>query len=232
MYFKSYFRYNEQAAVIAAYLTANDIPFVCSELRDYMPLTKLAQFMRLALGGIPIAKTVYLSPRHFVSDYESVAQKLGVPFIFKSTDGSGGKENYLVRSQADVEAALHEYPDLHFVAQQFIENDSDLRVLIVDSAIELVIHRQRVGESHLNNTSQGGNATLMAVEDLVPEHQALALQSAKLMGREVAGVDLMFESGSGDPYVLEVNASPQIGSGAFMEEKLQIYSNYFKNMLK
>lgn len=84
----------------------------------------------------------------------------------------------------------------------------------------------------MNNTSQGGAARLLPIDELTVEQQSLALQAAALMNREIAGVDLMFETGTGHPYILEVNASPQIGSGAFTDEKLAIYSNYFKNMLK
>lgn len=232
VYFKSYFRYSEQAASIAAYLDYAHIPFVCSELRHYMPMTKLTQFARLAPDGVPIAQTVYMDKQHFGGNFEYLHQTLGNPFIFKSTDGSGGRENYLVHTEAELHQALQENPDLQFVAQRFIANDSDLRVLIVDRQIQLVIHRQRTGDSHMNNTSQGGSARLIPVDELSFEHKTLALQAAALMNREIAGVDLMFETGTGHPYILEVNASPQIGSGAFTNEKLDIYSNYFKNMLK
>lgn len=232
VYFKSYFRYSEQAAAIATYLDYAHIPFVCGELRHYMPMTKLTQFARLGVASVPIAPTVYMDAQHFEASYAYLVEKLGDPFIFKSTDGSGGRENYLVHSQAELQAALMQNPGLQFVAQQFIANDSDLRILIVDRQIRLIIHRQRTGSSHLNNTSQGGDAKLLQVDELSFEHQSLALQAAALMNREIAGVDLMFESGTGYPYILEVNASPQIGSGTFTEEKLDIYSNYFRNMLK
>jgi hypothetical protein len=232
VYFKSFFRYSEQAAAIAGYLDYAHIPFVCSELRYYMPLTKLTQFARLAPDGVPIAQTVYMDKRHFASNFEYLQQTLGNPFIFKSTDGAGGRENYLIHTDAELRQALEEFPDLQFVAQRFIANDSDLRVLVVDRQIQLVIHRQRTGDSHMNNTSQGGAARLIPVDELLFEHKTLALQAAALMNREIAGVDLMFETGTGHPYILEVNASPQLGSGAFTDEKLDIYSNYFKNVLK
>lgn len=232
VYFKSYFRYSEQAAAIAAYLDYAHVPFVCSELRHYMPATKLTQFARLAPDGVPLAQTIYMDARQFADNYEYLAQNLDSPFIFKSTDGAGGRENYLIHSADELQSALADNPDLQFVAQRFIENDSDLRVLVVDRRIQLIIERRRTGESHMNNTSQGAAAKLLAVDDLTVEQQSLALQAAALMNREIAGVDLMFEADTGHPYILEVNASPQIGSGAFTDEKLAIYSNYFKNMLK
>ncbi|MEO8862991.1 MAG: ATP-grasp domain-containing protein [Candidatus Saccharimonadales bacterium] len=233
VYFKSYFRYSEFAGAIATYLDAQDTPYVCSELRGHIALSKLTQFARMAVAGLPIAKTLYMLSDGFAESYDKVAENLGIPFIFKASDGSTGEQNYRINDQAEFRVAIAECPGVTFVAQSFIQNDSDLRVLIVDKKIQLVIKRQRKDDStHLNNTSQGADAYLVPIDELSPKDQEISLRAAEVMGRETAGVDLLFESGTGDPYILEVNASPQIASGAFMKEKLDIYSNYFKNVLK
>lgn len=233
VYFKSYFRYSELAGVIATYLEHTGTPFVSSELKNHIPLTKLSQFARLAVAGLPIIKTIFMLRGGFASAYGSLESQLGSPFIFKAIDGSGGDENFLIRDEQQFQDALQAFPNLQFVAQSFVQNDSDYRVLIVGDSIELVIKRERHDDStHLNNTSQGAKATLMEVNQLDPRYRQLCLKAAQVMQREIAGVDLLFESGTNKPFILEVNASPQIGSGAFMEEKLQIYSNYYKNMVK
>lgn len=233
VYFKGFFRNSEIAGVIATYLDQTKTPFVCSELLNHIALTKLGQLTRLSVNNLPIAETIFLQNDTFARSYLQIAEKLSVPFIFKAIDGSGGDENFLIHSEEQFIGALKKFPDLLFIAQKFIDNDSDLRVLVVGSKIELVIKRQRQDkDTHLNNTSQGAKATLVALEDLASEHQELSLKAAKIMGREIAGVDLLFESGTGKPFILEVNASPQIASGAFTKEKLDIYSNYFKNMVK
>lgn len=229
VYFKSFFRHSEIAGIIADYLDATKTPFVSSELRGHIPLTKLSQLSRLALAGLPIAKTYFMLHDQWAMEYDRTVELLGLPFIFKSTDGSGGDENYLIHNEEEFLMALRQYPDLQFIAQQYIDNDSDLRVLIVDGDIQLVIKRQRLdtAATHLNNTSQGAGASLMPVEDLSDENRAIALRAANVMQREIAGVDLLFELGTGMPYILEVNASPQIASGAFTNEKLELYSRYF-----
>lgn len=234
VYYKSFFRHSEYAGVIASYLDAHNVPFVSSELRNHIPLTKLTQLSRLSLADLPIAKTVFMLHDQWPSEYATAVQSLGVPFIFKSTDGSGGEENYLIHTEEEFQAALAAFPKLQFIAQQYIENDSDLRVLIVGGEIKLIIKRQRTDAeaTHLNNTSQGADAFLQPIEELAPEHQLVALESSRIMQREIAGVDLLFELGTGRPYILEVNASPQIASGAFAEEKLAIYTEYFINVVK
>lgn len=232
VHFRGYFNCHEQAAAIAAFLDHARIPFVCGELRHYMAMTKLTQLARLAPAGLPIPHTLYMDAQHYAGSYGQLSAALGTPFIFKAIGSDCGKNNYLIHSRHDLAAALAPDASLQFIAQTYIANDSDLRVLIVGGRVQLLIRRERTIHPHLNNTSQGGRATLVPVDELEPEYQRLALRAAALMHREVAGVDLMFESGTGRPYVLEVNASPQIASGAFIGAKADVYSNYFRNMVK
>jgi len=104
-------------------------------------------------------------------------------------------------------------------------------VLVVGGVIRLVIERRRKDNStHLNNTSQGAQAKLIALADVSPEIKETALRAANIMNREIAGVDIMEHADTKVPYVLEVNASPQIASGAFMEEKLEVFRDYFEGL--
>ncbi len=233
VYFKSYFRYHEQATAVMEMLQANNIPFVGSELKEYIPAYKLSQMARLSRAGMPIPPTVYLPLEHYVNNYDYLTQKFGPKFIFKAIDGHTGEDNYLVTSREQLQSIVEANQDLQFIAQAFIPNDSDLRFLIVGNKLELIIKRSRIDDStHLNNTSQGANAELMDVASYDESVKELALQATRLMKRDVSGVDIMLETGSGKPYILEVNASPQIASGAFVDEKLAIYTRYFKEIVQ
>jgi D-alanine-D-alanine ligase-like ATP-grasp enzyme len=70
------------------------------------------------------------------------------------------------------------------------------------------------------------------VSDLSEVAIQMSLKAASVLRREIAGVDVMFEDVTNKPYILEVNASPQVGSGAFTEEKLEVYKNFFVQVLK
>ena len=121
---------------------------------------------------------------------------------------------------------------MEFVGQSFIANSGDLRVLVINKSIKLIIGRTRKDDTtHLNNTSQGADARLLDISELSVEAQEMSLKAASVMGREIAGVDVMFEKDTEKPYILEVNASPQVGSGAFTDEKLTVYNEFFKEVL-
>ena len=236
VYFKSFFRYSEVASVIARYLDRHQVSFVCSELLQHGISTKLSQLSYLAHENISIPQTLFMTRSQWSDEYNTCVSELGVPFIFKSIDGSTGEENYLIKSEKEFTDALakHAHEPLEFIAQKFIPNDSDLRVLVVGGDIKLIIKRQRRNpdETHLNNTSQGAEASLMPVDSLTPDLKAMCLRSAEVLHREIAGVDLLFSLPEMKPYILEVNASPQIGSGAFTDEKLAIYTDYFTRMIE
>ena len=232
VYFKSYFRYHEQATSIAEYLQFHNIPFVGSELKQYIAAYKLSQMARLARKDVTIPRTVYFSTRHYVDNYDTLTSKLGERFIFKAINGSTGDDNYLVKSKQQLEEIVALNADMQFIAQEFIPNESDLRLIILNDRLRLIIERRRADDStHLNNTSQGADATLVDMESFDQLVIEIALRSAEIMGRDVAGVDIMLETGTGKPYVLEVNASPQIASGSFEQEKRALYRDYFKEIL-
>lgn len=231
VYFKSYFRYHEQATSIAEAMQEHHTPFVGNELKHYIPAYKLSQMSRLARGGIRIPHTLYLPLEHYESNFENIVAKLGTPFIFKAIDGSTGDHNYLVKSKQQLVKIINENTNINYMAQAFISNESDLRVLIVGGKIRLVIERRRMDDStHLNNTSQGAEAHLLDINDLNESLQNLSLHAAEIMERDIAGVDVMLEKDTGVPYILEVNASPQIATGAFDAEKTALYAQFFKEL--
>lgn len=231
--FKSYYRYVENALVLAEFFRWTNTKFVCSELRDGISFSKLSQYARLATANLPLPRTLYLPSVHLAGAYQTFVDRLGLPFIFKASGAKGGDANYLIKDENQYQEAVKSNPEIEFVAQEFIPNDSDLRVMILGNSIEMVIQRQRHDEStHLNNTSQGGSAVLLDPTELDNESQELSLKAAKLLKREFAGVDLMFAKDSGKPYILEINASPQVATGAFTEEKIEKYGNFLKNMLQ
>lgn len=57
----------------------------------------------------------------------------------------------------------------------------------------------------------------------------MCVKAAEVTKLEVAGVDIMFAA-DGEPYLLEINNSPQVSSGSFKEEKAQKYSEMLLEM--
>lgn len=231
VYFKSFLGFQEQAVALAHILKYKNIPFYCGELLTSLTTTKLAQYAILAVNNLPLPRTMYIYRDQLLEKFQSLTESLGLPFVMKAIDGKGGNSNFLIKTEEEYSATVVANRDIDFIFQEFIANSGDLRVLIVGSKIQLIIQRSRLDDStHLNNTSQGASAALVDVGSLSDEIQSVCMKAASALSREIAGVDIMFEEGTQRPFILEVNASPQVGSGAFMDEKVEIFTRVFKSL--
>lgn len=190
--------------------------------RDSSKLTQAVQFFE---HDIPVAQTVY------VTNAVLTATNLPIEFpcIMKATFGAHGKDNHVVRSMGEVRKIATETPEKVFVLQTFVPNDRDYRVLII-GAETLIIERRASEGSHLNNTSQGGSATLVSPEVLPEGALNDAHRIVDALDMTIAGVDILCHAETGAYYFLEVNSQPQLMTGAFVAEKQQAITRYLKKI--
>lgn len=173
-------------------------------------------------------------PKTFFGDIDELTRRffdLGEKAILKDNEGSKGRLNFLVTSKEEIAEIHAQNPDTQFVLQEFIPNSGDLRVLILGDKVKMVIERRSGGDSHLNNTSQGGAAEIIPLEEISNEILEISKKAAKVLKLEVAGVDVMTDSRNGNIYLLEVNNAPQISSGSFIEEKSEKYAEMITEIL-
>lgn len=65
----------------------------------------------------------------------------------------------------------------------------------------------------------GAQAEILPIDQFGRIVAAQATQAAQVFGRNVAGVDIMFDKNTGEHYFLEVNRAPQIEHASFETEK-------------
>ena len=95
----------------------------------------------------------------------------------------------------------------NILVQEFIKEagGSDIRCFVVGNKVIAAMKRQAPEGEFRSNLHRGGTASVIK---LTPKERATAIRAAKVMGLNVAGVDLL-RSQRG-PLVMEVNASPGI----------------------
>lgn len=215
------------AALVSYFLQKKGIPTVNTAYKDRRAVGKVPQMYQMRDLGLPIPDSVSAPVKHLPVLIEKY---LGYPAIVKDIQGSHGSDNYLVKSQAELEDILQKHPDVRFIAQEFIPNDCDYRILIAGPE-QIIIKRQGQEGSHLNNTSQGGTAVLVNAKDFPAEIIEQARKYAASCQYEIAGVDAIIDSITGKHYFLEINSQPQIASGAFVDEKSVLIGDYFSQLL-
>jgi glutathione synthase/RimK-type ligase-like ATP-grasp enzyme len=235
VHFKTYSRYRDLAGAAAMYLQQRRVPFIDRVIGDLPAVSKIHQYVVLSDHHIAVPLSIFMLPKRLEQSYDFLKQQLQLPFVLKDIHGNKGEHNFLITSQATFNKACQQAAknEVHCVAQAFIDNDEDYRVLVFGTRLELVIKRaRRSRKTHLNNTSQGAKATLVASKSLPAKVRSDSLAAAKLLGRQVAGVDFVQDKSSGLWYCLEVNDGPQLATGSFTAEKHAAFAAYLERKLR
>lgn len=131
----------------------------------------------------------------------------GAPLIVKLMESTHGQGVVLAETETAAEGVINAFRGLNanFLVQEYIKEakGTDIRCFIVGDRIVAAMQRTAKDGDFRSNLHRGGTATVVK---LLPEERALALKAAKVMGLDVAGVDII-RSVQG-PLVLEVNSSP------------------------
>jgi len=131
----------------------------------------------------------------------------GPPLVIKLVEGTQGKGVILAETNQAAESLIEAFRglDAYFLVQEFIgeAKGSDIRCLVVgDKVVAAMLRKAKAGEFR-SNLHRGGAAESVR---LTPEERKAATRAAKIMGLNVAGVDIL-RSNHG-PLILEVNSSP------------------------
>jgi glutathione synthase/RimK-type ligase-like ATP-grasp enzyme len=235
VYFANWRNQPEFALALAELMVRNKKPILSEEVLRIVPMSKLGEMVLLSDKNLPLPNSVFMRSKHWLKAIKNGDKlPLKMPFIFKDVNGSMGDNNHLVNSLDQLKGILKNNKDLMFVAQQFIPNTHDFRVVMVDGAPKLVIKRSRTSAgTHINNTSQGAIGELIEIEDVAPIILDLAKRAAEVVRRpSFSGVDIIQNSETGEYYILEVNKTPQMETGTNTEEKVALLTDFFSKKME
>ena len=131
----------------------------------------------------------------------------GAPVVIKLLEGTQGVGVVLAETDKAAESVIEAFRGLkaNFMVQEYIKEagGADLRCFVIGDKVVASMMRQGKEGEFRSNLHRGGTAKLVKI---TPEERSTAVRSAKSMGLNVAGVDLL-RSNHG-PVVMEVNSSP------------------------
>ena len=212
-----------EAHAIAAYCDFFNIKYTDKYLNRLLPDNKMSTQFALWIGGVKAW------PQTFYGELDEMKRRFaefGSQAILKDNEGSKGRLNFLVKSPEEIQKIHDDNPGVKFVLQEFIPNDGDLRILVFGDKPVMAINRKTNTSSHLNNTSQGGLAEVLSLESVSQDILEISKKAAEIIKLQVAGVDVMIDSRSGEIYLLEVNNAPQVSSGSFIDIKTKKYADF------
>ena len=166
---------------------------------------KLRSLQLLAAEGVGLPVTSFA---HSSKDIDGLISLVGgAPVVVKLLEGTQGMGVVLAETKKAAESVIGAFRqlDANILVQEFIKEagGSDIRAIVVGNRVVAAMERTAAPGDFRSNVHRGGAAKRIK---LTPEERAAAKRAAKILGLNVAGVDLM-RSNHG-PVVLEVNSSP------------------------
>jgi len=160
----------------------------------------------LAQAGLPIPKTMLT---RFPCKSELVENVVGFPCVLKVITGSHGAGVYLCETPKQFEDLSELISSLDFknsmIVQEYVQHSEgrDLRVIVIGGRVIGAMLRKSTDGSFKANISRGGEGVAFDVDEKM---EILAIETAKVLDLDIAGIDLLFHS---DGYkICEANSSP------------------------
>jgi ribosomal protein S6--L-glutamate ligase len=180
-------------------------PLINKPYNTLLARDKWLSLLMLAKNNIPVPETV-ITENPFTA--KRFVEKHGRA-VFKPLMGSLGLGSTLL---LDPDIAFHISRTLYNLnlpsyLQAYIEKPGyDFRVFVVGDHV--VGAMKRVGVTWKTNIAQGARGIGISESDY-PEVFDLGIKSAKILGLDYAGIDIVYDTINDKYYVIEVNAFPQ-----------------------
>ncbi|MDF1821480.1 MAG: 30S ribosomal protein S6--L-glutamate ligase [Alcanivoracaceae bacterium] len=166
---------------------------------------KLRSMQLLSRKGVGLPVTGFANAPDDIPDLISMVG--GAPLVIKLLQGTQGIGVVLAETRKAAESVIEAFMGLNadIMVQEYIKEagGADIRCFVVDGKVVAAMKRQAKEGEFRSNLHRGGSASLIRI---TPEERATAARAARIMGLNVAGVDLL-RSNHG-PLVMEVNSSP------------------------
>lgn len=168
--------------------------------------TATAELHKQVEEGINFPKTTVIvdddSLEEALSDFE-------FPVIIKNSYAHRGLGIHKVDSLKEAEDVVGEdKKSKSFLIREFIPNDGDIRVFTIGFKAIGAMRRIPPKDDFRSNISVGGTAESFDL-NRNPQIREIAEKMAKINRTQIAGVDVMIHKETKEPYVLEINRSPQ-----------------------
>jgi len=166
---------------------------------------KLRSLQLLAREGIGLPVTGFANSPKFAEDVIDIAG--GAPVVIKLLEGTQGLGVILSETKNSAKSVIEAFSGakVNILVQEFIKEagGTDIRCLVIGDKVVAAMRRQGAEGDFRSNLHRGGSAEVIKI---TPEERSTAVRSAKALGLNVCGVDLL--RANHGPVVMEVNSSP------------------------
>ena len=182
-------------------LTTNNSTAI-SQSRD-----KLFALQLMLKSGINIPSTGFANSP--VDTEDLIDMVGGAPLLMKLLEGNQGRGFVLAETQEAAESVINAYKSLpeNLLVQKYIKeaNGQDIRCFVINGKVVAAIQRTSAPNEFTTDINLGAKAKRIKI---TPEERAIAKKATKVLGLNIAGVDII-RSNNG-PLLLDVTSTPEL----------------------
>ena len=162
-----------------------------------------------------------------------IIKALGFPIIAKAILYQRNQNIYILKAEDDFKKILKK-SNKEFIFQKFIDIEKEYRVLIMGEKIMVLEQKFKRNYKNLKVEYQDltGPSIFLNLDCTTQKANQVALKSAKLLGLDIAGVDLAIEKDTHKNYIIEVNKGPGIEPNAKTSPELKAFSDYLTQKIR
>lgn len=185
-------------------------------------LGKSIETMKLIEKKVAMPKTYFGSLQQIKEEGISF---VGFPCVIKSTTGKKAREVWSPETKKDFESLIKtlsekEADGMRFFAQEFVPASERVRVFVLGGKALAAIVRPTKWRKRF-----GGEGRKESLNPVPSVDAKLAVEGARALGLDIAGVDIVHDDKTGEAYILEVNAAPAWkalakSTGIFIEKEI------------
>ena len=166
---------------------------------------KLRSLQLLSREGIGLPVTGFANSASQAE--EMIRMVNGPPVVIKLLEGTQGIGVILSNTMSSAKSVFEAFrgAKINILVQEFIKEagGADIRAFVIGNRVVVAMMRQGEPGEFRSNLHRGGSTRQIRI---TPEERSTAVRAARVMGLNVAGVDLL-RSNHG-PVLMEVNSSP------------------------
>lgn len=151
---------------------------------------KLRSLQLLSKKGLGLPVTGFA---HSTKNTDDLIKMVGgAPLVIKMLEGTQGKGVVLAETKKAAESVIDAFRGLnaHFLVQEYVKEaaGADIRCFVIGEKVVASMMRQALEGEFRSNLHRGGSAKSVKI---TPEERSTAVRAAKVMGLNVAGVDIL-----------------------------------------
>ena len=230
-------RFSGVASNIAVCLKAKDINFIDKSWAEVGPMgSKFTALIKLSLNHLPIIKSIYVWKEEMFKNRERIIKTLGLPLIAKELSTQRGKGVFKIASAKDFDdlpmkdsrGGLNQY-----FFQKYTDIGDEFRLLVLEERVGVWEKKiVTVKDEFRHNVSLGATEEFLKIRDLPPKLEKIAVDGAKALNVQIAGVDIAADKKTGQFRLIEINRGPGFTYDTKISPEMDELTKYLEEEVK